>query len=148
MMLTATLSITPAAIAAPSPAATQATRFVAPPAVAAEIRAAVDAARVRFEARDAAGVLKNVSEQYRSAGWTKTAVRQQLLTMFGLYEELRARVRVDRVEIADGRTEVFTTGDVSGRLPWVGWVTVLKWDVEPEVVRREDGGWRLFGFQD
>jgi len=36
---------------------------------------------------------------------------------------------------------------VSGRLPLVGWVTVLTWQNEPEVARREDAGWRLFGFQ-
>jgi len=29
----------------------------------------------------------------------------------------------------------------------VGWVTVLTWQTEPEVGRREDAGWRLFGFQ-
>ena len=146
--VTTSLTVLPTAITAPSSAPTQATRFVAPAAVAAEIRAAVDAARVRFEARDAAGVLASVSEQYRSAGWTKASVRQQLLAMFGLYEDLRVRVRVDRVEIADGRTEVFTTGAVSGRLPLVGWVTVLTWEAEPEVARREGAVWRLFGFQD
>lgn len=140
------LSLTATALA--SPAEAPATRFIAPPAVAAEIRAAVERARTRFEARDAAGVLANVSEHYRSAGLTKTAVRQQLLAMFSLYEELRARVRVERVEIADGRTEFFTTGDVAGRMPLVGWVTVLSWETQPEVARREGNGWRLFGFQD
>lgn len=124
------------------------TRFIAPPADAAEIRAAVEAARARFEARDAAGVLANVSEHYRSAGVTKAVVRQQLLTMFALYEQLRARVTVERVELADGRTEFFTTGDVSGRLPLVGWVPVLSWKTEPEVARREGNAWKLFGFQD
>ena len=123
-------------------------RFVAPPVVAAEIRAAVEDARARFEARDAAGLLAHVSEHYRSAGLTKSVVRQQLLAMFALYEELRARVKVERVEIADGRTEFFTTGDVSGRMPLVGWVTVLSWESQPEVARREGNVWRLFGFQD
>ncbi|HYE90961.1 MAG TPA: hypothetical protein VEA38_08085 [Terriglobales bacterium] len=137
-------------IASPALAATpsEATRFVAPPAVAAEIRAAIETARAGFEARDAAAVLASVSEQFRSGGLTKPALRQQLLAMFGLYEQLRARVRVDRVEIADGRTEVFTTGEVSGRLPLVGWVPVLSWNTQPEVVRREGDVWRLFGFQD
>jgi hypothetical protein len=27
-------------------------------------------------------------------------------------------------------------------------VTVLSWQDEPEVARREAAGWRLFGFQD
>jgi hypothetical protein len=123
-------------------------RFIAPAGVTAEIRAAVERARGRFEARDAAGVLANVSEHYRSAGVTKAAVRQQLLAMFAVYEELRVRVRVDRVEVVDGRTEIFTTGDVSGRMPFVGWVTVLTWENQPEVARHENGVWRLIGFQD
>jgi hypothetical protein len=139
---------TTAAASPSSPAEAPPTRFVAPPAVAAEIRTAVEAARARFEARDAAGVLANVSESYRSAGVTKAVVRQQLLAMFALYEEVRARVRVDRVEIADGSIEVFTTGDVSGRMPLVGWITVLSWETQPEVARREGNVWRLFGFQD
>jgi hypothetical protein len=139
------LSLTSSAVAsAPPPPA----RFIAPPPVASEIRAAVEAARRRFEARDAGGVLANVSEHYRSAGVTKAVVRQQLLAMFALYEELRARVTVERVEIAQGRIEFFTTGEVSGRLPLVGWVTVLRWKTEPEVARREGNAWRLLGFQD
>ena len=130
------------------PAQPPPTRFIAPPAVAAEIRVAVEGARVRFEARDAAGVLANVSEHYRSAGMTKPVVRQQLLAMFALYEQLRARVTVERVEIAGTRTEFFTTGEIAGRLPLVGWVAVHSWKTEPEVARREGNAWRLFGFQD
>jgi hypothetical protein len=30
----------------------------------------------------------------------------------------------------------------------MGWVTVLTWQNQPEVARREDMRWRLFGFQD
>ena len=130
------------------PAQAPATRFVAPPAVAAEVRAAVERARARFEARDASGVLANVSEHFRSGGLTKAVVREQLLAMFGLYAELRARVTVERVEIAEGRTEFFTTGHVTGRVPFVGWVTILSWETQPEVARREGNVWRLFGFQD
>jgi hypothetical protein len=144
------LSLAAMALAAPPSLSAQApaTRFIAPPAVAAEIRAAVERARARFDARDAAGVLANVSEHYRSAGMTKAFVREQLLTMFALYSELRARVTVERVEIAEGRTEFFTTGDVSGRVPFVGWVTVLSWETQPRSPRREGNVWRLFGFQD
>jgi len=120
----------------------------AAPAVVAEVSGLVETARQRFEARDAGGVLAFVSEQYRSGGLTKSAVRQQLLAMLGLYQELRARVRVDGVDVVDGATWLYTTGEITGRLPLLGWVSVLTWQREPEVVRREPGGWRLFGFQD
>jgi hypothetical protein len=120
----------------------------ADPAVTAEIARLLELARQRFEARDAPGVLAHVSEQYRSAGVTKSAVREQLLAMFGLYQELRARVRLDAVEVVDGATWLYTTGEVSGRLPLMGWMPVLTWQREPEVVRREGTQLRLFGFQD
>jgi hypothetical protein len=120
----------------------------AAPAVTAEIARLVETARQRFEARDVAGVLAHVSEQYRSAGFTKAAVRQQILAMFGLYQEMRARVRLDAVEVVDGATWLYTTGELSGRLPLMGWMTVLAWQREPEVVRREGADLRLFGFQD
>ncbi|MGH2952342.1 MAG: hypothetical protein ACRDKX_09890, partial [Solirubrobacterales bacterium] len=120
----------------------------APPEVVAELQGAVETARRRFEARDRAGVLASVSEQYRSAGLTKAAVRDQLNAMFALYQELRARVTVDRVQMVDGGACVYTSGEVLGRVPFMGWVTVLTWRGEPEVARREAAGWRLFGFQD
>jgi len=119
----------------------------APPELVSELRPVVDHARQRFEARDAAGVLAHVSEQYRSGGLTKADVRQQLLAMFSLYEVLRARVRIDNVQVADGVVWVYTSGEVTGRLPLAGWMTVLTWQNEPEVARREEAGWRLFGFQ-
>jgi hypothetical protein len=68
--------------------------------------------------------------------------------MFALYQQLRARVTVDRIDLVDGAARVYTSGEVSGRLPFMGWVTVLTWQGEPEVARRESAGWRLFGFQD
>lgn len=120
----------------------------APAPVVAEVSSAVEHARARFEARDLAGVLAWVSEHYRSGGLTKAGVREQLAAMFALYAELRARVSVDRVELVEGATWVYTTGEISGRLPVVGWVSVLAWQGEPEVARREPPGWRLFGFQD
>lgn len=132
--------------AAPAPPPLVATP--APPRVVAELQAAVEAARQRFEARDHARVLAFVSEQYRSAGLTKAAVRDQLNAMFALYQELRTRVTVDRVEMVGGDARVYTTGEVSGRLPLMGWMVVLAWQGEPEVARREAAGWRLFGFQD
>jgi hypothetical protein len=130
-------ALVPAAAAAP-----------APPEVSAELRQAIAHARARFEARDLAGVLASISERYRSAGMTKAAVREQLLALFTLYQEIRARVTIDRVEMVDGSAWVYTTGEVTGRLPLMGWVIVLSWQQEPEVARRESAGWRLFGFQD
>ena len=119
----------------------------APPELVNELRPVVEHARQRFEARDATGVLAHVSEQYRSGGLTKADLRQQILAMFSLYEVLRARLTIDDVQVVDGAVWVYTSGVVSGRLPLVGWVTVLTWQNEPEVARREDAGWRLFGFQ-
>ena len=120
----------------------------APPGTAEQLGAVVEQARLRFVARDAAGVLMHIADNYRSAGVTKPDVRQHLLTLYSLYEELRARVRVDHVEIVDGDVWFYTTGEVTGRLPLVGWVTVLSWRREPEVARRQGGVWRLVGFQD
>jgi hypothetical protein len=120
----------------------------APAATLAEIGALVEQARGRFEARDLAGLLASVSEQYRSSGMTKAAVREQLAATFGLHQELRARVTLERVHMVAETAWIYTSGEVSGRLPMVGWVTVLSWQDQPEVARREGAGWRLFGFQD
>jgi len=52
------------------------------------------------------------------------------------------------VQMVDGLAWVYSTGEVSGRLPLVGtWVVFLSWQHELEVARREAGGWRLFGYQ-
>jgi hypothetical protein len=120
----------------------------APPATVGELGALVEQARARFVARDAAGVLAHVAEDYRSAGMTKPAVRDQLLALYSLYDAVRARVQVDQVQIVDGDAWVYTTGEIAGRLPIVGWVTVLSWQREPEVARRQGAAWRLIGFQD
>jgi hypothetical protein len=136
--------------ATPAVPAQQSTPLVArpaPPELIGELRPIVERARQRFEARDAAGVLAHVSEQYRSGGFTKAGLRQQILTMFGLYEAMRAKVTIDQVQLVNGTVWVYTTGEISGRLPFLGWVSVLTWQNEPEAVRREDAGWRLFGFQ-
>jgi hypothetical protein len=43
---------------------------------------------------------------------------------------------------------VYSTGELSGRLRGVGmWMSVLSWKREPEVARREQGVWRLYGNQ-
>jgi hypothetical protein len=118
------------------------------PDLVAELSPVIESAQQRFEARDASGVLAHVSEQYRSSGVTKADLREQLLAMFALYEVLRARVSIDNVRPVEGAVWVYTSGEVSGRLPLVGWVPVLTWQNQPEVARRENTGWRLFGFQD
>jgi hypothetical protein len=120
----------------------------APPGTAEELGAVVEQARQRFVAKDAAGVLAHLADNYRSSGLTKPDVRQQLLALYSLYEVLRARVQVDHVEIVDGNVWFYTTGEITGRLPLVGWVTVLSWQREPEVARRQGEVWRLVGFQD
>ena len=119
----------------------------APPEVISELQPIIERARQRFEARDAAGVLAHVSEQYRSGGLTKADLRQQILAMFSLYDAIRATVRIDQVQVVDGGVWIYTTGEISGRLPLLGWVRTLTWQNEPEVARREAAGWRLFGFQ-
>lgn len=136
--------VTTPATPAPQPRAVS----PAPPELIAELRPIVEGARQRFEARDAGGVLGNVSEQYRSGGVTKAGLREQLLSMFTLYDALRVRLSVDRVQLVDGAVWVYTTGEVTGHLRFMGWMTVLTWQNEPEVARREGAAWRLFGFQD
>jgi hypothetical protein len=120
----------------------------APPGAAEELGALVEQARLRFVAKDATGVLAHLADNYRSSGFTKADVRQQLLALYSLYEELRARVQVNHVEMVDGDVWFYTTGEITGRLPLVGWVPVLSWQREPEVARRQGKVWRLVGFQD
>ena len=138
----------PAAPAPPTAPAQPRKATPAPPELVAELRPIVEGARQRFEARDAGGVLANVSEQYRSAGMTKAALREQLLAMFTLYDAMRVRLTIDRVQLVEGAVWVYTSGEVTGRLGFLGWMRVLAWQNEPEVARRESAGWRLFGFQD
>lgn len=129
----------------PATATTSAAR-PAPAEVVQQLQAALAAARGRFEARDVDGVLAHVSDRYRSGPLTKPALRQQLLALFGLYDELRATVRLDGVWLAGDAAWVYTTGEVRGRLPLLGgWVPVLAWVREPEVARREGTAWRLVG---
>ena len=138
----------PAAPAPTTPPPQPKTVVPAPPGLVAELRPIVESARQRFEARDAGGVLANVSDQYRSAGMTKAGLREQLFSMFALYDAMRVRLSIDRVQLVDGAVWVYTSGEVTGHLRFLGWMTVLAWQNEPEVARRESAGWRLFGFQD
>src|SRR5262249_2258100 len=74
----------------------------APPATISELNTLVEQARTRFVARDTAGVLAYVAEDYRSAGFTKSSLRDQLLTLYALYDAVQARIRVDQVQLVDG----------------------------------------------
>jgi hypothetical protein len=146
----ALLTVTLCAGAMPAARAQHTTPLVArpaPPELIGELRPVIELARQRFEARDAAAVLAHVSEQYRSGGLTKTDLRQQIVAMFQLYDAIRAKVTIDQVQLVDGGVWIYTTGEISGRLPFLGWVPTLAWQNEPEVARREETGWRLFGFQ-
>src|SRR5882724_5790011 len=75
----------------------------APPGTAEELGAVVEQARLRFVARDAAGVLAHLADNYRSGGLTKPDVRQQLLALYSLYEALRARAGRSRRDGGRGR---------------------------------------------
>ena len=120
----------------------------ASPQVVEELRAVLGRAVERFEARDLTGVLAHISEQYRTGPFTKPALRAQLGTMFRVYDAMRARVRIDEVRLVGDQAWVYSTGEAAGRLPFVGqWITILWWERELEVARRENGSWRLFGYQ-
>jgi hypothetical protein len=120
----------------------------APPAVVAEIRATLARALERFEARDAEGVLAHVSEEYWTGPLNKRTVRAQLLTILQLHQQVRARVQVDEVRLVGAHAWVWTTGDMTGQLALVGqWVRLFVWERELEVARREQGVWRLYGYQ-
>ena len=120
----------------------------APPQVIVEIQQTVDAAVSRFDAMDMAGLLAHVSEQYRTGALTKAAVADQLRTVFALYDQVQARVRVDEVRMVGERAWVYSTGEVTGRLRLLGGIIpVASWERELEVARRENGRWRLYGYQ-
>jgi len=120
----------------------------APAPVVQELRAALDGAVQRFEARSVPGVLAYVSDQYRTGPFTKPGLRQELSAVYSIYDAVQARVRIDEVRLVGEHAWVYSTGEILGRLPLVGaWVRFLAWEHELEVARREAGGWRLFGYQ-
>jgi hypothetical protein len=117
-------------------------------AIRADIDGTVRRAVERVQARDLAGVLARVSERYRTANLTKPVLRDQLATLFALYDALRVRVRVDDMRAVGDTVWVYSTGELSGRLAGLGqWMSILDWVQEPEVVRLEEGIWRLWGHQ-
>ena len=113
-----------------------------------ELKATLARGVARFEAKDLPGVLRFVSDQYWTGPLTKPTLRQQLVALFQVYEQLRAHVRIDEVRLVGDRAWVYSTGEVSGQIPMVGqWMTLFAWERELEVARRENGGWRLYGYQ-
>lgn len=134
--------------ALPALPAVAAPGVAAPARVVQELQTALDLAVRRFEARDAAGVLAHVSDRYRTGPLTRTGIREQLAAIYAVYDAVRARVRIDEVRMVGEHAWIYTTGEVSGRLPLLGsWVSFLAWERELEVARLEGGAWRLFGYQ-
>ena len=120
----------------------------APRTVILELQQALAHAIERFQAMDEAGVLSHVSDSYRTGPLTKAAIREQLRVMFTLYDTLRAQARLDEARTAGDQAWVYSTGEVWGRLRWLGtWTPILSWQHEPEVAQREQGVWRLYGYQ-
>jgi uncharacterized protein DUF4440 len=108
----------------------------------------VDAAVARFEAMDEPGVLALVSDQYRTGPLTKAGITEQLRAVFSLHDQVKARVRIDAVRMVGDLAWVYSTGAVTGRLRLLGGTTpVAAWTRELEIARRENGRWRLFGYQ-
>lgn len=120
----------------------------ASPQTIAELRRVLTEALARFEARDTPGLLAHVSERYKTSPLTKRLVRDQLTAMFALYDTVRAKVQIDDVRMVGEHAWVWSTGEVEGRLAMVRrWMPVLSWEKELEVARRENGRWRLYGYQ-
>jgi hypothetical protein len=143
------LGLVAAPLAADAPQAGEVLRWdPAPRKVILELQQALAHATDRFQAMDEAGVLRHVSDHYRTDPLTKAAIREQLRVMFALYDTLRAQVRIDEAWTAGERAWVYSTGEVAGRLRGIGmWTPILSWQHEPEVAQREHGVWRLYGSQ-
>jgi hypothetical protein len=120
----------------------------APAEVVRQLQAEVTTAARQFEGRDTEGVLRHVSEKYRTGPFTKPALRSQLQTMFTLYDAMKVRVSIDMVRMVGDHAWVYSSGELTGHFSWLDrWVPVFSWRRELEVARREDGVWRLFGYQ-
>jgi hypothetical protein len=120
----------------------------APRTVVIELQQALALATARLHAMDEAGVLSHVSDRYRSGPLTKPAIREQIRALFALYDAIRANVRIDDVRTIGEDAWISSTGEVSGRVRGLGaWMPILSWSHEPEVARREQGVWRLYGDQ-
>jgi len=122
--------------------------YPAPPEIVAEIQQSVDLAVSRFQAMDEAGLLAMVSPYYRTGTLTKRGIAEQLRTVFTLHDRVRVRVRIDDIRMVGDSAWVYSTGQVTGRVRlFGGTVVVASWERELEVGRRENGRWRLYGYQ-
>ena len=138
----------PAPRTAPAPAPDPRPGTPAPPAVVEEIRAELAHAVERFQARDAEGVLQHISEEYWTGPLGKRAIRAQLITLLQIHQQVRARVTLDEVRLVGQHAWVWASGEITGQLAVVGtWVQLFVWERELEVARREQGVWRLYGYQ-
>lgn len=138
----------PAAPPVPPPPPAVRPGAAAPAGVVAELQAALAQGLQRFEAKDLAGVLGLVSEQYWTGPLTRSTLHAQLAVIFQIYPQVRARVRLDEVRLVGEHAWVYSTGEIAGQLPFVGqWAPLFAWERELEVARRERGAWRLFGYQ-
>jgi len=75
----------------------------ASPNIALELQVALTVAIERFQAMDRAGVLSNISNQYRTDSLTKPAIAGQLRVIFALDDRVRAQVHLAAITMA--RTE-------------------------------------------
>jgi hypothetical protein len=133
---------------APAPVPDGLPGYPAPPEVVVEIRQSVDQAVSRFHAMDQAGLLAMVSPYYRTGTLTKAGIAEQVRTVFTLHDRVRVRVRIDDVRMVGDTAWVYSTGEVTGRVRVLGHtIVVASWDRELEVGRRENGRWRLYGYQ-
>jgi hypothetical protein len=138
----------PAPRTAPAPSPDPRPGTPAPPAVVEEIRRELAHAVERFQARDAEGVLQHISEEYWTGPLGKRAIRAQLVTLLQIHQQVRARVTLDEVRLVGQHAWVWTSGEITGQLAVVGtWVQLFVWERELEVARREQGVWRLYGYQ-
>src|SRR5215468_11308536 len=100
----------------------------APRAVVRELEARAALAVRRFEAKDTAGVLELVSDQYRTGPVTKPTVREQLAAIYGLYDSVKASLRIDQVQMVGEHAWIYSTGEISGRLRLLGTpIVLLSW---------------------
>ena len=135
---------------APAPAAPAPAPGWPPPSpeVMAELQQALADALRRFRTKDMEGVLDYVSERYHTGPLRKDVVRQQLRTIYATHDSVRADVRIDHVLMVNDRAWVYSTGQVDGRVKFIGTeVTLFWWTRQPEVAWRENGRWRLIGDQ-
>lgn len=118
----------------------------ASPQVVADLLRALAYGVQRLQAMDAEGVLAQISERYRSGPLTKHVARQQLRAIFAAHDAVWARIRIDQVVMVGDRAWVYSTGEVVGRVRFLGThVTLYAWERQPEVAYIEEGRWKLIG---